>query len=121
MMAVAGGFFPLVAQTQKPAFPAATAQPGHSDPLWSEAARINSQRDRAFRARDLNALAALYTQDADYIELLPALLARHGQAEIKVHFQQLIDANVSNLSTVVSRLVTNADGSALVTGDYSLV
>ena len=107
----------------------AEEQPSHaearrssqSDPLQSAADSLNLQRDRAFRARDLRAIGALYTPDAIYVELLPALNSIQGRTQIEIHFQELFDANTSNLDTTVRNVTRTSSDTALVTGDYSLV
>jgi uncharacterized protein (TIGR02246 family) len=112
---------PVSAQRSQQPSSEETSRPGQSDPLRNAAETLNVQRDRAFRAKDLNAIAALYTPDAIFVELLPALQSMQGQAEIKIHFQELFDANASNLDTTVRNVARMGDDTALVTGDYSLV
>jgi uncharacterized protein (TIGR02246 family) len=120
---IAAGMTSLPASAQRLQQPSRkeTRRPGQSDPLRNAAETLNLQRDRAFRAKDLNAIGALYTPDAVYVELLPTLQSMQGQAEIKIHFQELFDANASNLDTTVRNVARAADDTALVTGDYALV
>jgi uncharacterized protein (TIGR02246 family) len=120
--AIAIGMTSLPVSAQKLEQPSREeTRPSQSDSLRSAADTLNLQRDRAFRAKDLTAIAALYTPDAIYVELLPALQSMQGQAEIKIHFQELFDANASNLDTTVRNVARTSDDTALVTGDYSLV
>ena len=112
---------PLAAQTPpQPSRPASSpADP--VDPVVNAASVLNLQRDQAFRARDLEALAALYTADASYVELLPVLQSVQGRAAIELHFQELFDANTTNLETTVRQVARTGDDASFVSGDYSLV
>jgi ketosteroid isomerase-like protein len=121
--AIAGGLAVLPALAQMGPQPVSqqTAPPAQRDPLWIAASALNAQRDRFYRTRDLDSLAGLYTRDATYVELLPVLSSMQGQPAIKIHFQELFDANVSRIDTSVGQVMEDGPDTAIVTGDYSLV
>src|SRR5690242_10139615 len=125
---------PLIALSSAVALPAAAQQSGQHSPSYNQdvnsrtahddlrvaAANLNAQRGELFRKRDVAGVAALYTPDATYIELLPRLDVMHGRAQIQGHFKDLLAANVADLVPNVTTAEMMGEGAMLVGGDYSL-
>ena len=98
----------------------AGAAPTSVDRLRTEAAAVNARRDELFARRDAAGIAAMYTPDATYVELLPRPERMEGHARIEEHFRELFDGNVTELRYEV----TNArmiGPDAEITGDYVMV
>jgi uncharacterized protein (TIGR02246 family) len=98
----------------------AAATPADVDRLRTEAATVNARRDELFDKHDAAGIAAMYTPDATYIELLPRPERMEGHARIEEHFRELFDAHVTQLRyTVTSARMIGPD--AEVVGDYVMV
>jgi uncharacterized protein (TIGR02246 family) len=96
-------------------------RPTNRDNLKAAAAALNSQRSEAIRKRDLAGIAAVYTADAVYVELLPKLEVMHGRAQIRQHFEELFAARTTDLNMTVVTADADGNNGALIGGDYSLV
>lgn len=114
---------PASAQLTSGAPPRTEAPPPSSDqqdPI-SVATDLNLRRSRLFEAGNIPGAAALYTQDASYVQLMPILQAFRGREEIRGHLEDLAGASASRIVPSVVRALRNPDGTILVTGDYLVV
>lgn len=117
LVTVASGMLLLAAGPPQPSdMPAAT----QGDNLRAAAATVNAKRADAYRRKDVAGIAAEYTADATYVELLPRLEVMKGRAQIQQHFHDLMAANANDLATNVTTAEMSGDGTATVGGDYSL-
>jgi ketosteroid isomerase-like protein len=99
------------------ALPAAAQQDGTQD-FKTAAAAIIVQRTQLYNQKEAAGIAAQFTEDAVFVELLPRLTVVHGKAGIQKHYQQLFDAGAANFN----QKITEADPDAgVITGDYSVV
>ena len=78
----------IVAITIGPALPAAARQDSTQD-LKAAAAALIAQRVQFYNKKDAAGIAAEFTPDALFVELLPRLEVMRGKAEIQKHYQQL--------------------------------
>lgn len=103
------------------------AQPAHSEAVGllpgaqrpiDIAIDLNSRRSGLYKQEDLAGIAALYTADAMYIELLPVLQVLKGRDQIRGHFEELINASAVNIVPTVLSAEKKPDGTIRVSGDY---
>jgi uncharacterized protein (TIGR02246 family) len=122
VMTVGGMVMPAHAQPrQQPQSSEQSPQPTSRDDLKAAAGNVNAQRADLFKKKDAAGIAALYTSDATYIELMPRLDVMRGRTQIHRHFQELFDANANDLVVTVTTAEMTGDDTALVGGDYTLV
>jgi ketosteroid isomerase-like protein len=100
-----------------PADPQLTAD----DNLKGIASSINQRRAELFRKKDPSGIAAVYTADATYVEVLPKLLVMQGRADIQRHFQDLLAAGAGNLVFTVTEAQITPSGAMQAGGDYYIV
>ena len=98
------------------AYPQPTAQ----DNLRAIATTLNSERAELFRKKDPAAIAAVYTPDATYVELLPKLQVMQGRADIQRHFEDLLEAGAGRIAFTVTDAKMTPSGTMEVGGDYSI-
>jgi len=79
---------------------------------------LNLRRSQLYRRGDTVGVAALYTEDAAYTELLPMLQVLKGRDQIKGHLDELISASALTIAPTVQSAERNADGTLAVSGDY---
>ena len=101
--------------------PTSPAPTDAADRLRAEAATVNARRDELFARRDAAGIAAMYTPDAIYVELLPRLEMMEGHARIEEHFRELFDAQATELRYSVTSARMIGPDAALVGGDYVMV
>src|ERR1700758_327133 len=70
----------------------ATAQQNGTQDLKAVAAALIAQRVQLYNKKDAAGIAAEFTSDAIFVELLPKLEVLRGKAEIQKHYQMLFDA-----------------------------
>jgi ketosteroid isomerase-like protein len=111
---------PIVAITIGTALPAAAQQNSTQD-LKAAAAAIIAQRDELYGKKDAAGIAAEFTADAIYVELLPRLEVMHGKAEVQKHYQQLIDAGAANFVFKITQVELKGNDTGVMAGDYTVV
>jgi hypothetical protein len=79
---------------------------------------LNARRSKLYHQADLAGATALYTEEADYIELLPILQRFKGRAEIKAHLQQLLSVDAVDIAPAVVEATVGSDGTIRTSGDY---
>ena len=102
--------------TGSEAYANATQQNG----MQQVATSINNHRAELFRRGDIDGMAAMYTPDATYIELLPRLDLMQGRAEIAAHLRAVRAANATDLQSTVTSVRAMGPDTLLVGGDYTL-
>lgn len=112
--------FTLVAVTIGPSPPAA-AQQGTTQALKAKAEAVIAERARFYNQKNAAGIAAEFTADAIFVELLPRLEVMHGKAEIEKHYQQLFDAGATNFDLKITRVELNGDENGVIAGDYSVL
>ena len=93
-------------------------KPKVGDQLRMIASSINAKRGELFRKKDPAGLAAIYTPDATSVEILPRIQVMHGRAEIRQHFQDLLEAGAGDLVFTVTQAQTISSGAMQAGGDY---
>ena len=93
-------------------------KPKLGDRLRMIAGSINAKRGELFRKKDPAGLAAIYTPDATFVELLPRVQVMHGRAEIQQHFQDLLAAGAGDLVFTVTQAQAVSSGAMQAGGDY---
>jgi ketosteroid isomerase-like protein len=96
-------------------------QPSEQDKLRTVATTINAQRSEFYRKNDLAGLAALYTQDATYIELMPQFQLMTGRAQVQQHLREIMTASATENVPTVTAAQMGPNGEIMVGGDYYLV
>jgi ketosteroid isomerase-like protein len=96
-------------------------QPTEQDNLKIVATNVNAQRSDLFGKKDLPAIAALYTQDATYIELMPQIQVMTGRDQVQQHLRELMTANATENVPTVTTAQMDGNGEIMVGGDYYLV
>jgi uncharacterized protein (TIGR02246 family) len=109
----------IAAVTLGTALPAASQQNSMQD-FKTAATTIIDQRTRLYNKKDAAGIAAQFTADAVFVELLPQLTVMHGKAEIQNHYQQLFDAGAGNFDQKITQVELNADGTVVIAGDYAV-
>jgi len=102
------------------ALPAA-AQENSTPDFKTAAAAIILQRTQLYNQKDAAGIAAQFTEDAVFVELLPRLTVVHGKAAIQKHYQQLFDAGAANFNQRITEAETEGNATGVITGDYSVV
>src|SRR5690349_17169280 len=117
----------LAQQSEQHSRPAQTAmrsdvvKPATQGDVKAVATALSAEQSEFYRKRDAAAIAAEYTTDATYIELLPRLEMMQGRAQIQEHFHELIAANATDLVSMVTSAEMTGNDTAVVGGDYFLV
>ena len=102
------------------ALPAAAQQNSTQD-FKTAATAIIVQRTQLYNQKDAAGIAAQFTEDAVFVQLLPRLTVEHGKAEIQKHYQQLFDAGAANFDQRIKQAELNGTATGVITGDYSVV
>jgi len=110
----------IVAITIGTALPAAAQQNNTQDPK-SAAAALIAQRVQLYNKKDAAGIAAQFTPDATFVELLPRLEVLRGKSEIQKHYQQLFDAGATGFDQTITRVELNGTEETVMAGDYSVV
>jgi uncharacterized protein (TIGR02246 family) len=110
----------LVAITIGTALPA-TAQQNSTQDLTAAAAAVIAQRSELYNKKDAAGIAAEFTADAIFVELLPTLKVMHGKSEIQKHYQQLFDAGATNFALKITQVELNGNDTGVLAGDYTVV
>src|ERR1700693_2412078 len=110
----------IVAITIGTALPAA-AQQNSTQELTAAAAAVIAQRSELYNKKDAGGIAAEFTADAIFVELLPRLEVMHGKAEIQKHYQQLFDAGATNFALKITQVELNGNDTGVMAGDYTVV
>jgi ketosteroid isomerase-like protein len=97
------------------------AQQNTPQDLKAAAATIIAQRGELYGKKDAAGIAAEFTADVIYVELLPRLEVMHGKAEVQKHYQQLIDAGATNFALKITQVEPSGNDSGLMAGDYTVV
>jgi ketosteroid isomerase-like protein len=96
-------------------------QPSEQDNLRTVATNINAQRSELYRKKDLAGIAALYTPDATYIELMPQFQLMTGRAQVQQHLREIMTANATENVPTVTAAQMGGNGEIMVGGDYYLI
>ena len=110
----------LVAITIGTALPAAAQQNSTQD-LKATAEAVMVQRARLYNQKDAAGIAAEFTADAIFVELLPRLEVMHGRAEIQKHYQQLFDAGATDFDLKITRVELDGNQAGVIAGNYSVL
>ena len=110
----------IVAITIGTALPG-SAQQNSTQDLTAAAAAVIAQRSELYNKKDAAGIAAEFTEDATFVELLPRLEVMHGKAEVQKHYQQLIDAGATNFALKITQAEPTGNDSGLMAGDYTVV
>ena len=100
---------------------AASAQQDSTQDLKAAAAALIAQRVQLYNKKDAAGIAAEFTPDAIFVELLPRLEVMRGKAEIQKHYQQLFDAGATSFDQKITQVELNGNEAAVMAGDYSVV
>jgi len=111
---------PIVAITIGTALPA-PAQQDRTQDLKAAAAALIAERVQFYNKKDAAGIAAEFTSDAIFVELLPRLEVMHGKAEIQKHYQQLFDAGATSFDQRITQVELNGNEAGVMAGDYSVV
>ena len=84
-------------------------------------ASCNLRRSELYQKQDTQGVAALYTSDAEYVELMPILHVFEGRDAIKDHLEELIGADAVGIVPVVTAAARRPDGTITVQGDYRVI
>lgn len=112
--------FFIVATTIGTALPA-TAQQNSTQDLKATAAALIAQRVQLYNKKDAAGIAAQFTSDAIFVELLPQLEVLRGKAEIQKHYQMLFDAGAASFDQKITQAELNGNDAGVMAGDYSVV
>ena len=110
----------IVAITIGTAQPAAVRQNGTED-LKAAAEALIAQRVQLYNKKDAAGIAAEFTQDAIFVELLPTLEVMRGKEEIQKHYQRLFDAGATSFDQKITQVELNGNEEGVMAGDYSVV
>ena len=110
----------IVAITIGTALPAATQQNSTED-LRAAAEALIAQRVQMYNKKDAASIAAQFTPDAMFVELLPRLEVKRGKSEIQKHYQQLFDAGATTFDQKITQVELNGNEAGVMAGDYSVV
>jgi uncharacterized protein (TIGR02246 family) len=117
-LAQQSGQHPRPAQT---AMRSDVVKPATQESLKAAVAALNAEQGEFYRNKDAAGIAAEYTTDATYIELLPRLEMMQGRSQILEHFHELIAANATDLVSTITSAEMTSSNTAVVGGDYFLV
>ena len=109
----------IVVITIGTALPAAAQQNSMQD-LTAVAAAVIAERSELYNKKDAGGIAAQFTEDATFVELLPRLEVMHGKAEIQEHYQQLFDAGATKFSQKITKVELNGNATGVMAGDYTV-
>jgi uncharacterized protein (TIGR02246 family) len=109
----------IVAITIGTAQPAA-AQQNSAEDLKAAAEALIAQRVQLYNKKDAAGIAAEFTPDAIFVELLPTLEVMRGKEEIQKHYQQLFDAGATSFNQKITQVELNGNEEGVMTGDYSV-
>ena len=101
--------------------PPAAAQQNSTRDLKAAAATLIAQRVQMYNKKDAAGIAAEFTPDALFVELLPRLEVMRGQAEIQKHYQQLFDAGATSFDQKITQVALSGNEVGVMAGDYSVV
>ncbi|MBV8526297.1 MAG: nuclear transport factor 2 family protein [Acetobacteraceae bacterium] len=93
-------------------------KPKVADQLRMIATSINAKRGELFRRKDPAGLAAIYTADATFVEILPRIQVMHGRLEIQQHFKDLLAAGAGDLVFTVTQAQPISRDAMQAGGDY---
>jgi ketosteroid isomerase-like protein len=110
----------IVAITIGTALPGA-AQQDSTPALRAAAADLIAQRVQLYNKKDAAGIAAQFTSDAIFVELLPRLEVMRGKGEIQKHYQQLFDAGATSFDQKITQVEFNGTEGGVMAGDYSVV
>jgi uncharacterized protein (TIGR02246 family) len=110
----------IVAMTIETAQPAA-AQQNSTEDLKAAAEALIAQRVQLYNKKDAAGIAAEFTQDAIFVELLPTLEVMRGKEEIQKHYQRLFDAGATSFDQKITQVELNGNEEGVMAGDYSVV
>jgi uncharacterized protein (TIGR02246 family) len=96
------------------------AQQNRLQDLTATAAAVIAERSELYNKKDAGGIAAEFTADATFVELLPILEVMHGKAEIQKHYQQLFDAGATNFSQKITQVELNGNDTGVMAGDYTV-
>ena len=99
----------------------AAAQQDSTQDLKAAAAALVAQRVQFYNNKDAAGIAAEFTPDAIFVELLPRLEVMRGPAEIQKHYQQLFDAGATSFDQKITQVQLKDPETGLMAGDYSVV
>jgi uncharacterized protein (TIGR02246 family) len=110
---------PIVAITIGTALPSPAQQNNRQD-LTAAAAAVMAERSELYNKKDAGGIAAEFTADATFVELLPRLEVMHGKAEIQQHYQQLFDAGATKFSLKITQVELSGNDTGVMAGDYTV-
>ena len=120
LVALGGAAPPVAAPQGNAPVPHTEAGLPASDPQdpMAAAVGVNMRRSKLYQDHDIPGAAALYTDDAAYVELMPSPQILKGRDQIKGHFEELASAYAVSIVPTVLQAERGADGTILVSGDY---
>jgi uncharacterized protein (TIGR02246 family) len=89
--------------------------------LKAAAAALIAERVQLYNKKDAAGIAAEFTPDATFVELLPRLEVIRGKAEIQKHYQELFDAGATSFDQKITQVELKGNEEAVMAGDYSVV
>jgi uncharacterized protein (TIGR02246 family) len=99
----------------------AAAQQNSTQDLKAAAAALVAQRVQFYNKQDAAAIAAQFTPEAIFVELLPTLEVMRGKEEIQKHYQQLFDAGATSFQQKITQVELHSNEAGVMAGDYSVV
>jgi len=110
----------IVVITIATGLPAPTQQDSTQD-LKATAAALIAERVEFYNSKNAAGIAAEFTPDAIFVELLPRLEVVRGQTEIQKHYQALFDAGAAGFDQKITQVELNGNEAGVMAGDYSVV
>ena len=92
--------------------------PSDQDNLRTAVTNLNAQRSEFYRKKNLDGVVSEYTPDALYIQLMPNLSVMKGREQIKRHFQELMEANATDLVLTVTNAQMTGNDTLKAGGSY---
>ena len=99
----------------------AAAQQNSTEDLKAAAEALIAERVQLYNKKDAAGIAAEFTQDAIFVELLPTLEVMRGKEEIQKHYQRLFDAGATSFDQKITQVELNGNEEGVMAGDYSVV
>ena len=111
--------FAIIALAIGLAFPVAAQQQDTQEVTKAVKALLAEERE-SFQKKDAAGCAALYTSDAFLVFLQPKLAAKQGHEAIQKHYQTVIDAGATNMTSEVEYVEMRGNDVAWAAGPYSI-
>jgi uncharacterized protein (TIGR02246 family) len=116
---IKGTLFAVIALAVGLTFPVA-AQQQDTQEVTKALKALLAEEDEMIQKKDAAGCAALYTADAFVVFLAPKLAVKQGHEAIQKHYQAIIDAGATNMTSEVEHLEMRGNDVAWAAGPYSV-